>query len=63
MAKNRKQHGKSMRNGNAPSPYQKHQKTPYVYMFKRKKVVQPTIGGWKVGHKERKEMYNKMAAE
>lgn len=55
--------GKSMRNGNAPSPYTKYQKQPYVYIFKRKKVAQPVIGGWKVGQKERQAMYKQMAAE
>lgn len=36
MAKNRKKHGKSMRNGNAISPYQKYNKTPYKYSFSGK---------------------------
>jgi hypothetical protein len=31
MAKNKIKRGKSMRNGNLPSPYQKYGKTPYVY--------------------------------
>lgn len=31
VAKNLPKRGKSARNGNAPSPYTKHQKTPYRY--------------------------------
>lgn len=31
MAKNRKQHGRSVRNGNSPSPYKKYNKTPCRY--------------------------------
>lgn len=59
----RQSRGKSMRNGNAPSPYTKYQKQPYVYNFKRKKAPQPVVGSWKMGHKERKSAYEQMAAE
>lgn len=31
MAKNERKKGKSVRNGNAPSPYTKQNKTPYKY--------------------------------
>ena len=31
--KNAKKRGKSARNGNAPSPYTKYNKTPYKYYF------------------------------
>lgn len=40
LMKNPAKRGKSVRNGNAPSPYTKYQKRPYVYAFKSKKVVQ-----------------------
>lgn len=63
MAKNRRKSGKSARNGNAPSPYTKYQKQPYVYMFKRQKASQPVVGPWKVGQKARKKAYQQMAAE
>lgn len=39
MAKNLPRRGKSMRNGNCPSPYTKYNKSPYKYMFKERKVV------------------------
>lgn len=34
MAKNSPKKGKSVRNGNAPSPYNKKNKTPYLYSSK-----------------------------
>ncbi len=44
MAKRKKMKGKSARHGRAPSPYQKHGKTPYryspgYYAWKRSKVA------------------------
>lgn len=33
MAKNSPKRGKSVRNGNAPSPYTKYSKLPYRYSF------------------------------
>lgn len=36
MAKNSPKRGKSMRNGNAPSPYTKYNKRPYVYSWQKK---------------------------
>lgn len=35
MAKNLSKRGKSVRNGNAPSPYTKYNKTPYKYDMKK----------------------------
>ena len=39
VAKDRRHDGKSIKNGNAPSPYTKYGKTPYKYSFETKKVV------------------------
>lgn len=36
MAKNEKKHGRSARRGNAPSPYTKYQKKPYIYPWAKK---------------------------
>lgn len=38
LMKNRPKHGRSVRNGNMPSPYTKYGKTPYKYAFVRKVV-------------------------
>ena len=39
LMKNAPKKGRSVRNGNAPSPYSKYGKRPYQYNFKATKVV------------------------
>ena len=43
LMKNSRKKGKSVRNGNAPSPYTKYQKAPYLYSFKSAKAKQHEI--------------------
>lgn len=40
MAKNSPKRGKSARNGNAPSPYTKYKKRPYIYFWEHKYGVE-----------------------
>lgn len=70
MAKNRRQHGKSAANGNAPAPYTKHKKTPYkyspaYYKWRADRLagrVQTKTQDWKAEDREQVRQY-RMAAE
>ena len=46
VAKNSPKRGRSMRNGNMPSPYTKYNKKPYVYSFKSKKASEFRQASW-----------------
>lgn len=73
MAKNAKQSGRSVRNGNAPSPYTKYGKRPYVYSaayyqwhhtVKKQKATAPQrIGGPKNAVQSNKRNIYAEAAE
>lgn len=70
MAKNGPKKGKSARNGNAPSPYQKYGKTPHKYSqkytdWRRDRLagrVRTDIKEWKADSREQLRDY-KIAAE
>ena len=70
MAKNRRQHGKSAANGNAPSPYTKYNKIPYRYSEKYNKWRSDRLAGrvtvqkdgWKSEDREQIRSY-RIAAE
>lgn len=70
MAKNAPRRGKSARNGNAPSPYTKYQKTPHKYSQKYTTWRADRLAGrnqtrdpdWKSENREEIRQF-KMAAE